>query len=202
MIRLARNRVCPWKIPTRGAPARGAASFCRDRAGHRASSPGSSRWLAGDDFRRSAQPPTRTFILRQRRSWEQSRDPDGGTARFSLRDRCARDAPPPPIPTIICAISSVWCCSLRPARRVNRPEFGCGIKQLVFAPASDALAAATEQLVHGALIRWLDPVLSVEQVHVEANDATLEITVVYAAARYRRAARRGFPASDTSLSVS
>ena len=66
-----------------------------------------------------------------------------------------------------------------PGERVNRPEFGCGIKQLVFAPASDALAAATEQLVHGALIRWLDPVLSVEQVHVEANDATLEITVVY-----------------------
>jgi phage baseplate assembly protein W len=67
-----------------------------------------------------------------------------------------------------------------PGERVNRPEFGCGIKQLVFAPSSDALAAATEQLVHGALIRWLDPVLSVERVHVEANDATLEITVVYA----------------------
>lgn len=67
-----------------------------------------------------------------------------------------------------------------PGERVNRPEFGCGVKQLVFAPSSDALAAATEQLVHGALIRWLDPVLSVERVHVEANDATLEITVVYA----------------------
>jgi phage baseplate assembly protein W len=67
-----------------------------------------------------------------------------------------------------------------PGERVNRPEFGCGVKQLVFAPNSDALAAATEQLVHGALIRWLDPVISVEQVHVEANDASLEITVVYA----------------------
>src|SRR3954452_11506165 len=66
-----------------------------------------------------------------------------------------------------------------PGERVNRPEFGCGIKQLVFAPSSDALAAATEQLVHGALIRWLDPVISVEQVRVEANDATLAITVVY-----------------------
>lgn len=67
-----------------------------------------------------------------------------------------------------------------PGERVNRPEFGCGIKQLVFAPSSDALAAATEQLVHGALIRWLDPVILVEQVRVEARDATLEITVVYA----------------------
>src|SRR5215207_6859400 len=43
-----------------------------------------------------------------------------------------------------------------PGERVNRPEFGCGVNQLVFAPASDALAAATEQLIHGALLRWLE----------------------------------------------
>jgi len=67
-----------------------------------------------------------------------------------------------------------------PGERVNRPEFGCGVKQLVFAPLSDALAAATEQLIHGALIRWLDPVIAVEKVAATANDATLEIKVVYA----------------------
>ena len=66
-----------------------------------------------------------------------------------------------------------------PGERVNRPEFGCGVKQLVFAPLSDALVAATEQLVHGALIRWLDPVVSLEKVSVVANEATLEITVAY-----------------------
>lgn len=66
-----------------------------------------------------------------------------------------------------------------PGERVNRPEFGCGLKQLVFAPASDTLAAATEQIVHGALIRWLDPVIAVERVAVSVDDATLEVTVVY-----------------------
>lgn len=66
-----------------------------------------------------------------------------------------------------------------PGERVNRPEFGCGLKQLVFAPASDALAAATEQLVHGALIRWLDPAIIVERVAVRAEEATLEVTVAY-----------------------
>lgn len=66
-----------------------------------------------------------------------------------------------------------------PGERVNRPEFGCGLRQLVFAPASDTLAAATEQLVHGALIRWLDPVISVERVAVAVADAALEVTVVY-----------------------
>src|SRR3954454_14416978 len=67
-----------------------------------------------------------------------------------------------------------------PGERVNRPEFGCGVKQLVFAPLSDALAAATEQLIHGALLRWLEPVISVERVTVQAIDASLEITVAYA----------------------
>jgi uncharacterized protein len=66
-----------------------------------------------------------------------------------------------------------------PGERVNRPEFGCGVKQLVFAPLSDALAAATEQLIHGALIRWLDPVISLEKVEATANEETLEIKVSY-----------------------
>jgi uncharacterized protein len=66
-----------------------------------------------------------------------------------------------------------------PGERVNRPEFGCGVKQLVFAPLSDALAAATEQLIHGALIRWLDPVISLEKVESSVDDATLEIKVTY-----------------------
>ncbi len=66
-----------------------------------------------------------------------------------------------------------------PGERVNRPEFGCGVKQLVFAPASDVLAASTEQLVHGSLIRWLDPVISVEGVAVSVDDSKLEIEVTY-----------------------
>lgn len=66
-----------------------------------------------------------------------------------------------------------------PGERVNRPEFGCGLKQLVFGPASDALAAATEQLVHGSLIRWLDTVIQVESVSTRAEESTLEVTVAY-----------------------
>jgi phage baseplate assembly protein W len=66
-----------------------------------------------------------------------------------------------------------------PGERVNRPEFGCGIGQLVFAPNSETLAATTEQLVHGALIRWLDPVMVVRAVQVSADGATLTIAVTY-----------------------
>lgn len=67
-----------------------------------------------------------------------------------------------------------------PGERVNRPDFGCGLKQLVFAPASDALVAAVEKLVHGSLIRWLDGVISVEAVAVAANENVLDIDITYA----------------------
>lgn len=66
-----------------------------------------------------------------------------------------------------------------PGERVNRPDFGCGIKQLVFMPNSDALATATQFLVQGALQRWLEAVIQVESVDVRAEEAELQVTVVY-----------------------
>jgi phage baseplate assembly protein W len=67
-----------------------------------------------------------------------------------------------------------------PGERVNRPDFGCGLKQMVFMPNADALAAATQFLVHGALTRWLDTVIRVDAVVVRAVDERLEVRVVYA----------------------
>lgn len=66
-----------------------------------------------------------------------------------------------------------------PGERVNRPDFGCGVSQLVFMPNSDALAAATQFLVQGALTRWLDNVIAVQRVEVVALDNALTVTVVF-----------------------
>jgi uncharacterized protein len=66
-----------------------------------------------------------------------------------------------------------------PGERVNRPEFGCGLLQMVFAPASDELAAATQFLVQGALQQWLGEVIQVESVQVTVEDATLRVVVQY-----------------------
>jgi phage baseplate assembly protein W len=63
--------------------------------------------------------------------------------------------------------------------RVNRPDFGTGILQMVFAPNSSEVATATEFLIQGALQDWLSDVVQVEAVRVESDDATLSITVVY-----------------------
>lgn len=67
-----------------------------------------------------------------------------------------------------------------PGERVMRPDFGCGLKELVFQPASDALATATQQMVHGALMRWLDEVIAVQRVAVAVEESSLIVTVVYA----------------------
>jgi len=67
----------------------------------------------------------------------------------------------------------------RPGERVNRPDFGSGIDQLVFAPAGGELADATKALVHGALQRALGELLRVEDVTVEAVESTLSVTIVY-----------------------
>ena len=61
-----------------------------------------------------------------------------------------------------------------PGERVNRPDFGSGLDQLVFAPNSEELQTAVEYLVHGALQQWLGDLLQVEDVAVTHDDATLE----------------------------
>ena len=75
-----------------------------------------------------------------------------------------------------------------PGERVNRPDFGSGLLQLVFAPNSDELAATTQVLVQGALQQWLGDLISVEEVQVEAVDATLTVIVRYIVRASRRPA--------------
>jgi phage baseplate assembly protein W len=59
-----------------------------------------------------------------------------------------------------------------PGERVNRPDFGSGLMQLVFAPNSTELAATTQLLVQGALQQWLGDLIQVHSVQVEGEDET------------------------------
>lgn len=66
-----------------------------------------------------------------------------------------------------------------PGERVNRPSFGSGLLQLVFAPNSEELAGTTQFLVQGALQEWLGELVQVETVQVESEESTLRVTVEY-----------------------
>ncbi len=66
-----------------------------------------------------------------------------------------------------------------PGERVNRPSFGSGLLQLVFAPNSEELAGTTQFLVQGALQEWLGDLIQVESVQVESEESTLRVSVQY-----------------------
>lgn len=66
-----------------------------------------------------------------------------------------------------------------PGERVNLPEFGCGLFNLVFDAADPVLAAAAEFTVGQALTQWLGDELVVGAVDVEAAAETLAVRVEY-----------------------
>lgn len=66
-----------------------------------------------------------------------------------------------------------------PGERVNRPTFGSGTAQLVFAPNSDVLAAAQQNVIQASLQMWLSDLIRLQSVTVVNDDSTLQITVVY-----------------------
>ena len=66
-----------------------------------------------------------------------------------------------------------------PGERVNLPEFGCGLFNLVFEPNNAILAAAMEFTVGQALTRWLGDDILVDGVDVEASDETVTIEIAY-----------------------
>lgn len=72
-----------------------------------------------------------------------------------------------------------------PGERVNRPDFGSGLLQLIFAANSPELAATVQFTLQGALQRWLQDVIEVRAVEVAADDATLTVRVSYLLLRDR-----------------
>ncbi len=70
-----------------------------------------------------------------------------------------------------------------PGERVNRPTFGCGLAQLVFAAESNEMVSATQFLVQGSLQQWLGELIQVEAVSVAAEDSTLTVLVQYVVRR-------------------
>ncbi|WP_323001811.1 GPW/gp25 family protein [Denitromonas sp.] len=79
-----------------------------------------------------------------------------------------------------------------PGERVMRPDFGSGLRELVFAPNSPELASTTQFLVQGALQQWLADLITVEAVEVEAVDARLSVTVQYLIRRTESRQRDSF----------
>ena len=137
---------------------------------------------------------------RQPRSWSAARACRSTTARW----RCSHDLRPaglrvpvpdrPGVPAdragrLRRRTSTRWsasCCSPPPASGSDLPQFGCGLRSLVFAPDTDALAATVKLRVIQGLSQWLAGVVTVVDVVVAGTPdgaalepGTLEVTVTY-----------------------
>jgi phage baseplate assembly protein W len=68
--------------------------------------------------------------------------------------------------------------------RIDLPEFGCGLRQLVFAPHNSSLDSAANLVVQQALGRWMSGIITVQQVIVvpmttSDDPARLQIQINY-----------------------
>lgn len=63
--------------------------------------------------------------------------------------------------------------------RINRPDFGAGVRRMVFAPNAQGAASLAETLVYQALTTWLSSVIKLEKVAATAVEERLDIQVEY-----------------------
>lgn len=66
-----------------------------------------------------------------------------------------------------------------PGERVNRPDFGSGLLQRVFAPNSPELAAALKHTIQAGLLRYLGDLIEIQALDVESIDAELRVLIRY-----------------------
>jgi uncharacterized protein len=73
-----------------------------------------------------------------------------------------------------------------PGERVDLPQFGCGLRQLVFAPITSSLDATVKLQITQALGRWLAGIIQVSAIDVSSSEdnaalapATVQVTISY-----------------------
>ena len=86
-----------------------------------------------------------------------------------------------------------------PGQRVNRPDFGCGLLHLVFAPRNAETIAAVQFQTQSQLNKWLGHVIETRSVSVTLlGENALRVVVRYLLRRQNREQtatfeRRGLP---------
>jgi phage baseplate assembly protein W len=66
-----------------------------------------------------------------------------------------------------------------PGERINLPEFGCGLRRMVFAPNNPASASMLKVTILQALERWLGTLVKVEDAEIDAVEETLTVRLRY-----------------------
>ena len=70
-----------------------------------------------------------------------------------------------------------------PGERVNRPDFGSGLLQMVFEPNSPEVASALQFTVQAGLQQWLGDLIEVRTLEVTSDETRLTVALSYAVRR-------------------
>jgi Bacteriophage baseplate protein W len=82
--------------------------------------------------------------------------------------------------------------------RVNRPDFGSGLLQLIFAPNSPELAATLEFTIQAGLQQWLGDIIEVRAFDVTSEEATIRVELKYLVRRSQEIRETTFVRSTSS----
>lgn len=66
-----------------------------------------------------------------------------------------------------------------PGERVHRPNFGAGVRRLVFSPIGPATASLAQSMIYKALNQSLSDIIRVDEVRVASDGSRLDIAIVY-----------------------
>ena len=66
-----------------------------------------------------------------------------------------------------------------PGERLNRPNFGAGVKRLVFAPNSEGTASLARTSIYQGLTTWLGRYIQLHEVEADAVGEKLVIRIEY-----------------------
>jgi phage baseplate assembly protein W len=67
----------------------------------------------------------------------------------------------------------------RRGERINRPDFGAGLNELIFSESSPEIAGAVQHMVQASLQQWLADVIELRAVRAESVENLIRVTVVY-----------------------
>jgi len=70
-----------------------------------------------------------------------------------------------------------------PGERVMRPDFGCGLLDLVFAPTAPELLTALELSVRASVQRWLGDLIDVRSLDLTVTGAAVRVVLRYTVRR-------------------
>lgn len=82
--------------------------------------------------------------------------------------------------------------------RVNRPDFGSGLLQMIFAPNSPELASTLQFTVQAGLQQWLGDVIEVRELEVTSEEATIRVELKYVVRRTQEIRETTFVRSTSS----